>query len=86
MTGAGRAAFIRANTRVLPVPHAPEIRLHLADEATELWHKTEEELGRLVGEMEPDLGRMRDRQHPGVGPDEGGAVGAGHGGAASIAA
>ncbi|MFL5138917.1 MAG: class I SAM-dependent methyltransferase [Microvirga sp.] len=47
MTGAGRAAFIRANTRVLPVPHAPEIRLHLADEATELWHKTEEELGRL---------------------------------------
>ena len=47
MTGADRAAFIRANTRVLPVPHAPEIRLHLADEATELWHKTEEELGRL---------------------------------------
>ena len=47
MTGADRAGFIRANTRVLPVPHAPEIRLHLADEATELWHKTEEELGRL---------------------------------------
>ncbi len=47
MTGAAPAAFIRANTRVLPVPHAPEIRLHLADEATELWHKTEEELGRL---------------------------------------
>ena len=47
MTGADRAAFIRANTRVLPVPHAPEIRLHLADEATELWHKTDEELGRL---------------------------------------
>ena len=47
MTGADRAAFIRANTRLLPVPHAPEIRLHLADEATELWHKTEEELGRI---------------------------------------
>jgi len=47
VTGAARAAFIRANTRVLAVPHAPEIRLHLADEATELWHKTEEELGRL---------------------------------------
>ena len=25
MTGADRAAFIRANTRVLPVPHAPGI-------------------------------------------------------------
>jgi predicted nicotinamide N-methyase len=42
-----RATFIRANTRVLTVPHAPEIRLHLADEATELWQKTEEELGQL---------------------------------------
>ncbi|HEX8165050.1 MAG TPA: methyltransferase [Beijerinckiaceae bacterium] len=47
MTGADRAAFIRANTRVLPVPHAPEIVLHVADEATELWRKTEEELGAL---------------------------------------
>jgi predicted nicotinamide N-methyase len=47
MTGADRAAFIRENARVLPVPHAPEIRLHLADEATELWRKTEEELGEL---------------------------------------
>lgn len=37
-------AFIRANTRLMPVPHAPEIRLHVADEATELWQKTEEEL------------------------------------------
>jgi predicted nicotinamide N-methyase len=42
-----RRGFIVANTRVLPVPHAPEIRLHLADEATELWEKTEEELGRI---------------------------------------
>lgn len=41
------AAFIRAQTRLLPVPHAPEIRLHLADEATELWSRTEEELGAL---------------------------------------
>jgi predicted nicotinamide N-methyase len=41
------AAFIRANTRLLPVPHAPEIRLHLADEATDLWQKTEEELGQI---------------------------------------
>ncbi|GGK39492.1 class I SAM-dependent methyltransferase [Salinarimonas ramus] len=39
--------FIRANTRLLPVPHAPEIVLHLADEATELWQKTEEELGEI---------------------------------------
>lgn len=39
-----RSAFIRANTRLLPVPHAPEIRLHLADESVPLWKKTEEEL------------------------------------------
>lgn len=36
--------FIRANTGVRPVPHAPEIRLHVADEATELWQRTEDEL------------------------------------------
>jgi predicted nicotinamide N-methyase len=29
------------------VPHAPEIRLHVAEEATPLWLKTEEELGRI---------------------------------------
>ena len=40
-------AFIRAQTRLRPVPHAPEIRLHVADEATELWQKTEEELGAI---------------------------------------
>ena len=44
---ADAASFIRANTRVLPVPHAPELRLHVADEATELWEKTEEELGEI---------------------------------------
>ena len=42
-----RAAFIRANTRLLAVPHAPEISLQLADEATALWEKTEEELGEI---------------------------------------
>jgi predicted nicotinamide N-methyase len=42
-----RATFIRAHTRLLPVPNAPEISLFLADEATELWLKTEEELGEL---------------------------------------
>lgn len=36
--------FIQAHTRLLPVPYAPEIQLHVADEATELWEKTEEEL------------------------------------------
>ncbi len=40
-------AFIRANTALLPVPHAPEIRIHVAEEATALWEKTEEELGAL---------------------------------------
>ena len=39
-----REAFIRAHTRLLPVPHAPEIVLHVAEEATELWQKTEDEL------------------------------------------
>jgi len=42
-----RAAFIRAQTRLLPTPHAPEIILHLADEATELWQKTEDEIGEI---------------------------------------
>ena len=40
-------AFIRSETRLCPVPHAPEISLHVADEATELWQKTEEELGEI---------------------------------------
>lgn len=40
-----RTAFIRANTRLRAVPLAPEIALHVADEAVPLWHKTEEELG-----------------------------------------
>jgi predicted nicotinamide N-methyase len=39
-----RAAFIRANTRLLAPPLAPEMRLHLADEAVALWTKTEEAL------------------------------------------
>lgn len=39
-----REAFIRAHTRLLPVPHAPEIALHVAEEATELWQRTEDEL------------------------------------------
>jgi predicted nicotinamide N-methyase len=47
MTPEERHAFILAHTRLLPVAHAPEISLHLADEATPLWRKTEEELGEL---------------------------------------
>jgi predicted nicotinamide N-methyase len=42
-----RAAFVRDNTRVLAPPHVPEIVLHLADEATDLWEKTEEDLGEM---------------------------------------
>ncbi len=41
-----KAAFIRANTRLRPVPLIPEISIHVADEAVPLWHKTEEELGK----------------------------------------
>ncbi len=40
-------SFVRANTRLQPVPHAPEISLHLADEAVPLWQRTEEELGAM---------------------------------------
>lgn len=39
-----RRGFILAHTRLLPVPHASEISLHVAEEATELWQKTEDEL------------------------------------------
>ena len=42
-----RTAFIRANTRLRPVPLVPEIALHLADEAVPLWQKTEEELAAI---------------------------------------
>lgn len=42
-----RRGFILAHTRLLPVPHAPEISLHVAEEATELWQKTEEELATI---------------------------------------
>lgn len=39
--------FILANTRLQPVPHAPEISLWLADEVTPIWRLTEEELGEM---------------------------------------
>lgn len=37
-------AFIRANTRLRPVPLVPEISIFVADEAVPLWQKTEEQL------------------------------------------
>ena len=36
--------FILENTGVMSPPHVPEVQLHLADEAHDLWLKTEEEL------------------------------------------
>lgn len=36
--------FILDNTSILSPPHVPEIHLHLAEEAHNLWHRTEEEL------------------------------------------
>lgn len=38
-------SFIRANTRLRPVPLVPEISIHVADEAVPIWQMTEEELG-----------------------------------------
>ncbi|MFO1088944.1 MAG: methyltransferase [Hyphomicrobiales bacterium] len=42
-----RAAFVRDNTEVLPVPLVPEVRLHLAHEAVPIWQKTEEQLAEI---------------------------------------
>lgn len=39
--------FILANTGLQAPPHVPEIELHLADEAHDLWHRTEEELATI---------------------------------------
>ncbi len=50
MSGGGIAdadAFIRAETRLLPVPLVPEIALHLATESLPIWQRTEEELGAI---------------------------------------
>lgn len=38
------ARFVAEETRLLPVPLVPQIRLHLAEESIPLWKKTEEEL------------------------------------------
>jgi predicted nicotinamide N-methyase len=38
-------AFVTANTTLRPVPHVPEIILHLAEDAFGLWQAAEHELG-----------------------------------------
>lgn len=39
--------FILDNTALMAPPHVPEIRLHLADEAHDLWQRTEDELAAI---------------------------------------
>jgi predicted nicotinamide N-methyase len=39
-----RTAFVRANTTLRVLPHVPQLRLHLADEAHDLWHRTHDDL------------------------------------------
>ena len=39
--------FIRQNTALTPVPHAPEISLYVADEITPIWKMTEQALGAM---------------------------------------
>jgi predicted nicotinamide N-methyase len=47
MTLDERLAFIRSHTRLQAPPHAPELKLWLADEVTPIWRMTEEELGAM---------------------------------------
>lgn len=47
VTIADRRGFIVRHTRLSPVPHAPEIVLHVANEATSLWQTTEDQLGEI---------------------------------------
>jgi predicted nicotinamide N-methyase len=44
---ADATAFILANTALITPPHVPEIRLRLADEAHDLWQRTEDELAAI---------------------------------------
>ena len=47
LTPAEAERFILVNTTLGAPPHVPEILLHLADEAHDLWQKTEEELAEI---------------------------------------
>lgn len=40
-------SFVLANTSLQSPPHVPEIKLYLADEAHDLWHRTEDELATI---------------------------------------
>ncbi len=51
MTEAERERFIRSQTRLEPVPLAPEIRVYTASELSPLWSATQSELD--LGELEP---------------------------------
>ncbi len=42
-----KEAFILAETTLRPTPHVPEVQLHVADESTPLWLKTEEQLAEI---------------------------------------
>lgn len=47
LTPSVAADFVRAHTRLLPAPYLPHLQLHLADDAIDLWEKTEAELGEV---------------------------------------
>lgn len=47
LSAAQAEGFIRRNTALTAPPHVPEIVLHLADEAHDLWRRTEEELSEM---------------------------------------
>ncbi len=47
LSPADAESFIRRNTTLTAPPHVPEMRLHLADEAHDLWHRTEDELAEI---------------------------------------
>ncbi|ALG10064.1 class I SAM-dependent methyltransferase [Kibdelosporangium phytohabitans] len=39
------SAFVRAHTRLGSAPHVPEIQLHLAEDAFDLWERVEDQVG-----------------------------------------
>ncbi len=47
LTTHGAKQFILDNTALMAPPHVPEIVLHLADEAHDLWLRTEDELAEI---------------------------------------
>ncbi len=60
LTGAGpavpddavaRLRFIKAETRLMPVPAIPEIRLWQADDATLLWQRSADEIGSMLAAL-----------------------------------